>query len=75
MESQESFQHWFSRPVCVVAPLVRDVAVALQVGVLVDPGQRRPGLELELADQLGVAGPPLVLVEQHDESGVASALP
>ena len=36
----------------LVAPLVGDVAVALQVGVLVDPVQRGAGLVLELADEL-----------------------
>ncbi len=50
----------------LVAALVRDVAVALEVGVLVDPVERRPRLALELADELAVARPALVLVEQDD---------
>ena len=60
----------------LVAALVRDVAVALQVGVLVDPVQRRPRLALELAHELRVAGPALVLVEQHDveRRGVGAAV-
>ena len=49
----------------LVAPLVGDVAVALQVGVVVDPGQRRARLLLERPHELRVAGPALVLVEQH----------
>ena len=63
----ESFQHWFSRPGLFVATLVRHVAIALEVGVLVDPSQRSAHFVLELADELGVAGPSLVVVEQHDE--------
>ena len=50
----------------LVAPLVGDVAVALQVGVVVDPGQGGPGRRLEGAHQPGVAGPALVLVEEHE---------
>ena len=53
-------------PGLLVAALVRDVAVALEVGVLVDPVERGPRLVLELAHELAVAGPALVLVEQHD---------
>ena len=54
----------------LVAALVPDVAVAHQVGVLVDPVERRPGLRLELAHQPAVAGPALVLVEQdHEQRG------
>src|SRR5262245_31906655 len=53
----------------LVAPLVPDVAVVLEIGVLVDPVQRRPRLELEIPNELPVAGPPLVLVEQHDVEG------
>ena len=44
MESQESFQHWFSRPVLRLRRSVPDVAVADQVAVVVDPLQRAPGL-------------------------------
>jgi hypothetical protein len=51
----------------LVASLVGDVAVALEVGVRIDPVERRPGLELQLSHQPGVTGPPLVLIEQHDE--------
>ena len=50
----------------LVAALVPDVAGAEQVGVLVDPVERRPGLVLELPHGLAVTGPALVLVEQHD---------
>src|SRR5436190_18622860 len=53
-------------PGLLVAALVPDVAVALEVRVLADPAQRRPRLVLELADELGVARPALVLVEQDD---------
>ena len=53
-------------PGLLVAPLVRDVAVAHEVGVLVDPVERGAGLVLEVADQLLVAGPALVLVEEDD---------
>ena len=38
----------------------------MQVGVLVDPVERGPRLVLEVADELAVAGPALVLVEQDD---------
>ena len=60
----------------LVAALVGDVAVALEVGVLVDPVQRRAGLALEVAHELPVARPPLVLVEQHDveRRGVGAAV-
>ncbi len=51
----------------LVPPLVRDVAVALEVRVLVDPLQRGEGLVLEVANELSVAGPALVLVQQDDE--------
>ena len=50
----------------LVAALVPDVAVALEVGVLVDPGERRARLVLEVAHELAVARPALVLVQQHD---------
>src|SRR5262249_49869501 len=50
----------------LVAPPIPDVAVALEVGVLVDPVQGSPSLVLEVAYELAVAGPPLVFVEQHD---------
>ena len=52
-------------PVSSLRRWYADVAVALQVGVVVDPVERRARLVLELADQLAVAGPALVLVEQH----------
>ena len=51
-------------PGLLVAALVRDVAVAHEVGVLVDPAKRGPRFVLELAHELAVAGPALVLVEQ-----------
>ena len=63
-------------PGLLVAALVRDVTVVHQVGVVVDPGERRPGLALERANQAAVAGPALVLVEQHDveRRGVGGAV-
>ena len=51
----------------LVAPLVRDVAVALQVGVVVDPGQGGSRRQLQNAHELRVAGPALVLVQEHHE--------
>src|SRR5262249_25466764 len=56
-------------PGLLVAAPVPDVAVALEVGVLVDPVQGRARLVLQLADELAVAGPALVLVEQDDVEG------
>ena len=50
----------------LVAALVPDVAVAEEIGVLVDPVQGGARLVLEFAYELGVTGPALVLVEQHD---------
>src|SRR5204862_2592761 len=50
----------------LVAALVPDVAGALEVGVLVNPVERRARLGLEVADELAVACPALVLVEQDD---------
>src|SRR4029079_5770685 len=47
-------------PALLVAALVRDVAVALEVGVVVDPRERGSSLVLELAHELPVAGPALV---------------
>ena len=58
-----------------VAPLVLDVAVAVAVAVLVDPLERRARRGLELAHQVGVARPALVLVEHTRNSGVESAEP
>src|SRR5436190_7588038 len=49
----------------LVSALIPDVSVAEQVRVVVDPGEGGSSLELELAHELGVAGPALVLVEQH----------
>ena len=54
------------KPGLPVATLVGDVPVSLQVRVLVDPAQRRAGLELQFLHQ-PVTGPPLVLIEQHNE--------
>ena len=53
----------------LVPALVPDVPVAHQVGVLVDPVQRRPRLAFELAHEARVTGPALVLVEEHDVEG------
>src|SRR5204862_2096549 len=46
-----------------VAPAIGDVAVAEQIGVFIDPVQRRASLELELAHESCVARPTLVFVE------------
>src|SRR6266536_3779886 len=50
----------------LVAALVRDVAVAHQVRVLVDPVQCGARLVLQFVDEPAIAGPALVLVQQHD---------
>ena len=50
----------------LVPALVRDVSVALEVRVLVDPVERSARLVFEVADKSRVAGPSFVLVEQHD---------
>src|SRR5919201_1688666 len=50
-----------------ITPLVFDVAVAVAVAVLVDPRERRARGRLELAHQLSVAAPALVLFEQNEE--------
>jgi hypothetical protein len=47
--------------------LVFEVAVAVQVGVLVDPLEGAPCIRLELAHECVVGGPALVLVEQDQE--------
>ena len=49
------------------ALLVVDVAVAVVIPIRIDPGQRRPCLELEVADDLVVAGPGRVLVQENQE--------
>ena len=54
-------------PAQLVAALVLDVAVTIAVAVLVDPHQRGSRVRLELTDELGIAGPALVLVEQDEE--------
>ena len=46
---------------------VLDVAVAVEVGVACDPLDRAPRRRLELAHEVPVAGPALVLVEQDQE--------
>jgi hypothetical protein len=50
-----------------VARLVLDVAVPVEVAVVIDPVERGARVRLELADQVAVAGPALVLVEQDEE--------
>ena len=67
IEFQLSFQHWLTSPVTRVAAFVLDVAVAVEVPAVLDPGQRRTGVGLELADEPVVAGPAVVLVEQDEE--------
>src|SRR5262249_3974721 len=46
----------------LVPALVPDVTVAAEIRVVVDPGERRARLVLEVPDELAVAGPALVLV-------------
>ena len=53
----------------LVPALIPDVPVAHQVGVLVDPVQRRPRLAFELVNEACVTRPALVLVEKHDVEG------
>ena len=53
-------------PGLLVSPPIPDVAGALEIRVLVDPGESRARLDLELAHERTVAGPALVLVEEHD---------
>ena len=67
IEFQLSFQHWLTSPVVGLRQLVLDVAVAVEVAAVLDPGQRGAGVGLEGADQLVVAGPAVVLVQQHEE--------
>src|SRR5262249_24397637 len=56
------------QPGLFVAALVREVPVAAEVGVLVDPAQGGTRLMLQRADQGRVAGPAFVLVKQlHEE--------
>ena len=60
----ESFQPWLARP-RVGLPLVLDEAVAVEVAVLSIQPQRGERVRPEPVDELVVAGPALVLVEQH----------
>src|SRR6266404_1484573 len=46
--------------------LVLDVAVPVAIAAAIDPRQRGARVRLQIAHQLGIAGPPLVLVEQHE---------
>ena len=50
-----------------VAAFVLDVAVAVEVAAVLDPGQRSAGVALERADERVVAGPAVVLVEEDEE--------
>src|SRR5439155_6342978 len=50
----------------LVVPLVLEIAVAVAVAVPVQPPERRPGAPFELADELRIAAPALVLVEQDE---------
>ena len=56
-------------PRLLVAAPIPDVAIAEEVGVVVDPGEGGPRLVLALSDQRAVAGPPLVLVQQDHVQG------
>jgi hypothetical protein len=56
-------------PRLLVAAPIPDVAIAEEVGVVVDPGQGRSRLVLALSDQRAVAGPAFVLVQQDDVQG------
>ena len=64
---QLSFQHWLTSPVAGLRQRVLDVSVAVGVAAVLDPGQRRAGVGLQRADQLVVAGPAVVLVQQDQE--------
>src|SRR5205085_2493714 len=50
-----------------VARVVVEVPVVVGVAVLLDPPQCGAGLRFQLAYGVHVAGPPLVLVEHHEE--------
>ena len=60
-------------PALVVEPrlrvpaLVLDVAIAVEVAVAVDPLEPRARLALEAPHEIGVGGPPFVLVEDDEE--------
>ena len=75
IEFQESFQDWFSSPGLLVPALVRDVAVAHEVGELVDPVECGASLVLQVADELPVAGPRSYSSRRTTYSGVASTEP
>ena len=49
------------------AALVFEVAVAVEVALLVDPSEGSAGVRFQLADEGGVPAPALVLVEQDQE--------
>src|SRR5262249_44846717 len=50
-----------------VAPLVFDVAVAVPIAVVIDPVARRARFPLEPANELLVAGPALVFLEEDQK--------
>src|SRR5207244_11534313 len=59
-----------------VAAAVLDIAIAIAVPVIVDPGERSPGFHLQLPYQCSIAGPALNLIEQDEEErrGVGSSI-
>src|SRR5690606_9714515 len=54
-------------PAAIGVPAVFDEAVAVEIAVPVDPGQRRVGGGKQGADDIGVGAPAQCLAEQHDE--------
>ena len=62
----ESFQHWFTSPVAGCGVGTRR-SRRRRGRRIVDPRQGGAGVGLERADELGVAGPALVLVEEDEE--------
>src|SRR5260221_6272630 len=46
-----------------VAAAILAIPIAVPISTLIDPVERGPRLELEIAHELGIAGPALVLVE------------
>src|SRR5712691_2420692 len=64
------------QPRLLVAAAVLDIAIAITVPVIVDPGERSPGFHLKLPYKCSVARPALHLIEQDEEerSGVGSSI-
>ena len=66
MASHESFQPWLASP-RRVRPEVLDVAVAVPVAEVLDPGEGAVGVGQQAGQLLGRQPPPGQLAEQHDE--------